>query len=156
MITSLLRHYYVIITISLLPIITSLLHHYYVIITSFLRHYYKLRHYYNFIITYYYIIITSLLHNYNVIITSLLQTAKWCNDESFITYYYIVCFHYNAIITIITIITYYYVFETGQLANAHWQARALAGSHCHCGSGLSASYGGRGSAGPEILSPASH
>ena len=44
--------------------------------------------------------------------------VELCNNESIITYYYIGCFHYNKLLPIITIITYYYVFETGQLAAA--------------------------------------
>ena len=90
-------HYYV--------IIMSLLCHYYVIITKSLLSF-----------------VTSLLRHYYVIITSLLQMVKSCNKESIITYYYIGCFHYNAIITYYyhyyLLIGYYYEFETGQPADA--------------------------------------
>ena len=97
MIMSLLRHYYkwrncvtissllLIITISLLPIITSLLHHYYVIITSLLRHYYKWRN----------CVIISLLFHIITLAVSIIVP----------------------LLPIITIITYYYMFETGQLAD---------------------------------------
>ena len=68
------------------------------------------------IITLYYkIIITLLLRHYYVVLTSPLQMAKLCNNYFIITYYYIWCFNY---LPIITIITYYYAFETGQLADA--------------------------------------
>ena len=43
--------------------------------------------------------------------------AKLCNNESIITYYYIMHFHYNVIITYYY--DYYYVFETGQLADVY-------------------------------------
>ena len=92
-----------------------MINHYHIIIT----YYYisVVNHYCKFIITYYYVIITSLLHHYYVIITLLLQMAKLCKNGFIISYFHIGCFYYHSIITIITIITYYYVFESEQLAD---------------------------------------
>ena len=78
--------------------------------------------YYMSIVVYqihYYIIIISLPRRYYIIITSISQKAKLCNNDFIITYNYIACFYYTYIIPllpIIAVITYYYVFETGQLA----------------------------------------
>ena len=67
----------------------------------------------------YYVIITSLLHHYYVIITSLLHKAKLCYNESIITCSTLCVSIIMSLLRIITIITYYYVFETGQLADAY-------------------------------------
>ena len=56
--------------------------------------------------------------NYYVIITSLFPTAKNGNNELIITYYALLLFsllHYYY--PIITIITHYYMLQTGQLAD---------------------------------------
>jgi len=81
-ITSLLHHYYVIITTSLLPVITLTL----------LR------------------IITLLLRHYYLNIMSLLESGHLCNNEFIITHYYISMFslfcHYYLLLPLLPIITY--------------------------------------------------
>ena len=87
----------------------SLLHHDYIIITSLLCHPY------NFIITYF----TSFLRHFYVIIRSLLgHIYKWRNCVIMSSLLPIITLVVSIIILfspIITIITYYYIFETGQV-----------------------------------------
>ena len=104
-ITSLLRHYSSLLQVLLLPTITSLSRHYYVINTNSLLP-----------------IITSLLRHYYVIITSLLRHYyKWRKCVIMSSLLLINTFAVSikiSLLPIITIITYYYVFETEQLADA--------------------------------------
>ena len=51
-------------------------------------------------------------------ITSLLQMAKLCNNESILPIITLAVSIIMPLLPIITIITYYYVFETGQLEDA--------------------------------------
>ena len=106
-ITSLLH----IISNPLLPVITSLLRHYYVIITSLLH-----------IITNPRLsIITSLLRHDYVIIRPLLRhyyIGQNCVIMGPLLRIITLCISIiMSLLRIITIITYYYVFETGQLAD---------------------------------------
>ena len=124
-ITSLLRHYYIIIT-SLFRNYYSLLQfhyflflrHYYVTITSLLRRYYVIIiHYYSLLQFHYYL----LLRHYYVIITSLLRHYyKWRNFvimSLLLPIFTLAVSIIMPLLPIITIITYYYVFETGKLAD---------------------------------------
>ena len=101
---TLLRNYYIVITLLLRIITNSLLH---IISNSLLHLYCALLHYYYV----YYIIITSLLRHY-YIITSLLPVVFFI-IVLLLSYYYIVTmYYYSLIITYYYkfIITYYYVF----------------------------------------------
>ena len=111
-------HYYVIITSllhiitnPLLPVITSLLRHYYVIITS-------LSHSLHIITKALLPVITSLLRHYYVVITSLLHMAKCVIMSPLLSIITWCISIIMSLLGIITIITYYYVFETEQLADA--------------------------------------
>ena len=110
-ITSLLRHYYIIIT-SLLHIkYFILLLHYYVIITSLLHHFY-------YII--FYIFTSWLRHDYVMIMSLLRHYYKWRNCVTISSLLLIITLAVSIkipLLPIITIITYYYLFETEQLAD---------------------------------------
>ena len=116
MITSLLRHYCVIITIAFWHIIMSLLCHHYLNIMSLLQiHYFiSLHHYYVIITWLIYVIITSLLHHYYIII-------PFCY-----IYYYIVITYFYIIITSLLQIHFtsllhrYYIVITSLLLHCYF------------------------------------
>ena len=99
----------------LLHMFTFIMDHPYNIATSLLRHYYI--HYYVLLQNHYYV----LLRHYYVIVTSIITYYnKWGNYVTMGSLLHIITFVVSIILSLLpifTIITYYYIFVTGQLAD---------------------------------------